>query len=87
MPIWDDIITNRSFFLSKIEEKLGPPSGDLSMDMDEDEDPRDRGEVHKPQEDVRSLIQSCRFSMKMKMIESARKQVSAVYALLWSFLN
>uniref|UniRef100_A0A8C5JY83 DNA-dependent protein kinase catalytic subunit n=1 Tax=Jaculus jaculus TaxID=51337 RepID=A0A8C5JY83_JACJA len=74
MHIWDDIITNRCFFLSKIEEKLAPPSGDVNMDVNEDEDPSDRGKGHEPEEDVRSLIQNCRFSMKMKMIESARKQ-------------
>ncbi|ERE76153.1 DNA-dependent protein kinase catalytic subunit [Cricetulus griseus] len=74
MHIWDDIITNRCFFLSKIEERLTASSGDLSMSVDEDEDSLDRREVHEPKEDVHSMIQSCRFTMKMKMIESAWKQ-------------
>ncbi|XP_051006522.1 DNA-dependent protein kinase catalytic subunit [Acomys russatus] len=73
MHIWDDIITNRCFFLSKIEERLTVPSGDPSMDVDEDEDSIDREECES-REDVRSMIQSCRFTMKMKMVESAWKQ-------------
>ncbi|XP_021065597.1 DNA-dependent protein kinase catalytic subunit [Mus pahari] len=73
MHIWDDIITNRCFFLSKIEERLTAPSGDLSMSVDEDEDSMDR-EGFDPREDVRCMLQSCRFTMKMKMIESAWKQ-------------
>lgn len=44
------------------------------MKVDEDKDPRDRTDVHEPEEGVHSLIQSCKFSMKMKMIESAQKQ-------------
>ncbi|XP_060247015.1 DNA-dependent protein kinase catalytic subunit isoform X1 [Meriones unguiculatus] len=73
MHIWDDIITNRCFFLNKIEERLTALSHDPSMNVDEDEDSIDR-EVSEPQEDVHSMIQSCRFTMKMKMIESAWKQ-------------
>ncbi|XP_017172381.1 DNA-dependent protein kinase catalytic subunit isoform X2 [Mus musculus] len=73
MHIWDDIITNRCFFLSKIEERLTAPSGDHSMSVDEDEESIDR-EVYEPKEDVRCMLQSCRFTMKMKMIESAWKQ-------------
>ncbi|XP_008051625.2 DNA-dependent protein kinase catalytic subunit [Carlito syrichta] len=74
MNIWDDIITNRCFFLSKIEEKLAPLPDDHTMNVDEDSDPSDRREVHEAEEDVTSLIKSCKFSMKMKMVESARKQ-------------
>ncbi|KAL1788740.1 DNA-dependent protein kinase catalytic subunit isoform X1 [Sigmodon hispidus] len=74
MHIWDDIITNRCFFLSKIEERLTASSVDLSMNVDEDEEFIDRGEVHEPKEDVHFMIQSCRFTMKMKMVESAWKQ-------------
>lgn len=74
MHIWDDIITNRCFFLSKIEEKLIPLSDDTSMSVDEDEYPSDRREVSKPEESIGFIIQNCRFSMKMKMIESAQKQ-------------
>ncbi|KAM6171214.1 DNA-dependent protein kinase catalytic subunit isoform 3-T3 [Erethizon dorsatum] len=71
--IWDDIITNRCFFLSKIEEKLAPLS-DGSMSVDEDEDHNDGRGGDELEEGVTSLIQSCRFSMKMKMIDSARQQ-------------
>ncbi|CAH6792055.1 Prkdc [Phodopus roborovskii] len=74
MHIWDDIITNRYFFLSKIEERLTASSGDPSMSVDENEDSPDRREVPEPKEDIRSMIQSCKFTMKMKMIESAWKQ-------------
>ncbi|KAM7075469.1 DNA-dependent protein kinase catalytic subunit isoform 1-T1 [Molossus nigricans] len=74
MNIWDDIITNRCFFLSKIEEKLTLPPDDDSMNMDGDADSSDRMEVQEQGEDVCSLLKSCKFSMKMKMIESARKQ-------------
>ncbi|XP_073924597.1 DNA-dependent protein kinase catalytic subunit isoform X2 [Castor canadensis] len=74
MNIWDDIITSRCFFLSKLEEKLTPLSGDNSMSVDEGEGFSDRREAQEPEEDVHSLIRSCRFSMKMKMIESAREQ-------------
>ncbi|XP_044101563.1 DNA-dependent protein kinase catalytic subunit isoform X3 [Neovison vison] len=74
MNIWDDIITNRCFFLSKIEEKLTLPPGDHSMSMDDDKDSSDRMEVQEQGEEVCSLIKNCMFSMKMKMVESARKQ-------------
>ncbi|XP_023573460.1 DNA-dependent protein kinase catalytic subunit [Octodon degus] len=71
LHIWDDIITNRCFFLSKIEEKLAPVSDD-SMSVDGDEGHSDGRD--EPEEGVTSLIQSCRFSMKMKLVESARLQ-------------
>ncbi|GAB5583955.1 DNA-dependent protein kinase catalytic subunit isoform X1 [Prionailurus iriomotensis] len=74
MNIWDDIITNRCFFLSKIEEKLILPPDDHSMSMDGDGDPSDGMEVQEQGEEVCSLIKNCVFSMKMKMVESARKQ-------------
>ncbi|XP_045311337.1 DNA-dependent protein kinase catalytic subunit isoform X1 [Leopardus geoffroyi] len=74
MNIWDDIITNRCFFLSKIEEKLTLPPDDHSMSMDGDGDPSDGMEVQEQGEEVCSLIKNCMFSMKMKMVESARKQ-------------
>ncbi|XP_048223408.1 DNA-dependent protein kinase catalytic subunit [Perognathus longimembris pacificus] len=80
MNIWDDIITNRCFFLSKLEEKLAI-SEEHSMSVDEDSDPSDRPEASRPEEDVRSLIQSCKFSMKMKMVESARKQNNFALAM------
>ncbi|KAM5298283.1 DNA-dependent protein kinase catalytic subunit [Ctenodactylus gundi] len=79
MNIWDDIITNRCFFLSKIEEKLSPLSDD-SMDVDED-DNSDRRGACEPEEGVGSLTRSCRFSMKMKMVDSARQQNSFSLAM------
>ncbi|EPQ19881.1 DNA-dependent protein kinase catalytic subunit [Myotis brandtii] len=80
MNIWDDIITNRCFFLSKIEEKLTLPD-DHSMDIDGDADSCDRMEGREQEEDICSLVKSCKFSMKMKMIESARKQNNFSLAL------
>ncbi|XP_016054399.1 PREDICTED: DNA-dependent protein kinase catalytic subunit [Miniopterus natalensis] len=74
LNIWDDIITNRCFFLSKIEEKLTVCPDDSSMSLDGDAEPREEVEVREPQEDVSSLVKSCKFAMKMKMVESARKQ-------------
>lgn len=63
----------RCFFLSKIEEKL-TLTDDHRMNMDGDGDSLDKMEIQE-QEDIFSLIKNCKFSMKMKMIESARKQV------------
>ncbi|XP_058420517.1 DNA-dependent protein kinase catalytic subunit isoform X2 [Diceros bicornis minor] len=74
MNIWDDIITNRCFFLSKIEEKLTLASDDHSMNVGGDRDTSGKMEAQEQEEDICSLIKSCKFSMKMKMIESARKQ-------------
>ncbi|XP_074056019.1 DNA-dependent protein kinase catalytic subunit isoform X1 [Macrotis lagotis] len=74
MNIWDDIITNRCFFLNKIQEKLSCLQLDDSMEVDRDGNVSDRMEVEKQEEDIYSMIRGCKFSMKMKMIESARKQ-------------
>uniref|UniRef100_A0A2K6EWI3 DNA-dependent protein kinase catalytic subunit n=1 Tax=Propithecus coquereli TaxID=379532 RepID=A0A2K6EWI3_PROCO len=74
MNIWDDIITNRCFFLSKIEEKLPALPDDPSMNVDGDGDARDGRDAPEQEESVSSLIRSCKFSMKMEMVESARKQ-------------
>ncbi|XP_004680100.1 PREDICTED: DNA-dependent protein kinase catalytic subunit [Condylura cristata] len=74
MNIWDDIITNRCFFLSKIEEKLNFSPDDHSMSVDGDDIFTDSMEVQEQGESMNILIKSCKFSMKMKMIESARKQ-------------
>nr|XP_019572365.1 PREDICTED: DNA-dependent protein kinase catalytic subunit isoform X2 [Rhinolophus sinicus] len=81
MNIWDDIITNRCFFLSKIEEKLTLLPDDYSMNMDGDGDSNDRMEVQEQEENICSLVKSCKFSMKMKMVESARKQNSFSLAM------
>jgi DNA-dependent protein kinase catalytic subunit len=55
------------------------------MSVDEDEESIDR-EVYEPKEDVRCMLQSCRFTMKMKMIESAWKQVLSLSVLSWGSL-
>ncbi|KAM9626909.1 DNA-dependent protein kinase catalytic subunit isoform 2-T2 [Trichechus inunguis] len=81
MSTWDDVITNRCFFLSKIEEKLTLLPDDHSMKVDGDGDSGDNMEMQEQEEDIYSLIKSCKFSMKMKMIESARKQNSFSLAM------
>lgn len=78
------------FFLSKIEERLTSSSGGLSMSVDEDEDSVDRREVDELQEDARSMLRSCRFTMRMEMVDSAWKQVCSLLCPWWllgSFLS
>ncbi|XP_028826126.1 DNA-dependent protein kinase catalytic subunit isoform X2 [Denticeps clupeoides] len=66
MNVWDDIITSRCFFLDKIWEKLKiSPSAD-SMEVD-------AMEVDQPG-DLDALVKDCKFSMKLCMADSARKQ-------------
>ncbi|XP_060058172.1 DNA-dependent protein kinase catalytic subunit [Erinaceus europaeus] len=81
MNIWDDIITNRCFFLSKIEEKLTLLPDDHNMSIDSERDSGDQMDMQEQEEDMPSLVRSCKFSMKMKMIESARKQSNFSLAL------
>ncbi|XP_071593605.1 DNA-dependent protein kinase catalytic subunit [Heliangelus exortis] len=76
MNIWDDIITNRCFFLDKLQEKLLSDQANDSMEVDEEYGAGDPMEVDQQDEDIHSMIKSCKFNMKMKMIESARKQNS-----------
>uniref|UniRef100_A0A8C3K0K1 DNA-dependent protein kinase catalytic subunit n=1 Tax=Calidris pygmaea TaxID=425635 RepID=A0A8C3K0K1_9CHAR len=76
MNIWDDIITNRCFFLDKLQEKLICDQSNDSMEVDEEYGAGDQMEVDQQDEDIYSMIKSCKFNMKMKMIESARKQNS-----------
>uniref|UniRef100_A0A663MNQ6 DNA-dependent protein kinase catalytic subunit n=1 Tax=Athene cunicularia TaxID=194338 RepID=A0A663MNQ6_ATHCN len=76
MNIWDDIITNRCFFLDKLQEKLLCDQANDSMEVDEEYSAGDQMEVDQQDEDIYSMIKSCKFNMKMKMIESARKQNS-----------
>uniref|UniRef100_A0A8C5WDN6 DNA-dependent protein kinase catalytic subunit n=1 Tax=Leptobrachium leishanense TaxID=445787 RepID=A0A8C5WDN6_9ANUR len=73
MNIWDDVITNRCFFLDKIQSKLPSHQADESMEIDSIGDVDEPMEVDRP-EDVGSLIRQCKFTMRMKMVESARKQ-------------
>ncbi|XP_055968392.1 DNA-dependent protein kinase catalytic subunit [Sorex fumeus] len=70
--VWDDVVSNRCFFLNKIEEKLTLP-GDHSMSVDGDGESQENGEACE-QEDMCSQMRSFKFSMKMKMVESAREQ-------------
>uniref|UniRef100_A0A8B9FQC8 DNA-dependent protein kinase catalytic subunit n=1 Tax=Amazona collaria TaxID=241587 RepID=A0A8B9FQC8_9PSIT len=76
MNIWDDIITNRCFFLDKLQEKLLRDQANDSMEVDEEYGSGEQMEVDQQGEDIYSMIKSCKFNMKMKMIESARKQNS-----------
>ncbi|XP_017686738.1 PREDICTED: DNA-dependent protein kinase catalytic subunit isoform X2 [Lepidothrix coronata] len=80
MNIWDDIITNRCFFLDKLQEKLPSYQASDSMEVDEEYSAGDQMEVDQQGEDIYSMIKSCKFNMKMKMIESARKQNSFAVA-------
>ncbi|NXV78034.1 PRKDC kinase, partial [Atlantisia rogersi] len=74
MNIWDDVITNRCFFLDKLQEKLLCDQANDSMEVDKEYDDGDHMEVDHQDEDIYSMVKSCKFNMKMKMIESARKQ-------------
>ncbi|KAG7524628.1 DNA-dependent protein kinase catalytic subunit [Solea senegalensis] len=65
MNIWDDIITSRCFFLDKIREKLRGHATTDSMEVDGSEDPA--GEVD-------TLVNDCKFNMKLHMANSAQKQ-------------
>ncbi|XP_061821672.2 DNA-dependent protein kinase catalytic subunit isoform X1 [Nerophis lumbriciformis] len=62
MNVWDDIITSRCFFLDKIREKLQSQGDADSMEVD--------GAAM----DVDTLVNDCKFSMKLQMADSARKQ-------------
>uniref|UniRef100_A0A8C4S1N9 DNA-dependent protein kinase catalytic subunit n=1 Tax=Erpetoichthys calabaricus TaxID=27687 RepID=A0A8C4S1N9_ERPCA len=74
MNIWDDIITNRCFFLDKISEKLRNLGADNSMEVDEEGSIDVQMELDEPVEGLESVIKSCKFNMKLKMADSARKQ-------------
>ncbi|XP_009101121.3 DNA-dependent protein kinase catalytic subunit isoform X1 [Serinus canaria] len=80
MNIWDDIITNRCFFLDKLQEKLPSDQANDSMEVDGEYSAGDQMEVDQQGENIHSMIKSCKFNMKMKMIESARKQNSFAVA-------
>uniref|UniRef100_A0A8C3U087 DNA-dependent protein kinase catalytic subunit n=1 Tax=Catharus ustulatus TaxID=91951 RepID=A0A8C3U087_CATUS len=80
MNIWDDIITNRCFFLDKLQEKLPSDQANDSMEVDGEYSGGDQMEVDQHSESIHSMIKSCKFNMKMKMIESARKQNSFAVA-------
>ncbi|XP_029313652.1 DNA-dependent protein kinase catalytic subunit [Cottoperca gobio] len=63
--LWDDIITSRCFFLDKIREKLRGHAPSDSMEVDGSEDPAG---------DIDTLVNDCKFNMKLQMANSARKQ-------------
>lgn len=65
MNVWDDIITSRCFFLDKIREKLRGHTSSDSMEVDGSEDQAG---------DIDSLVNDCKFNMKLKMADGARKQ-------------
>ncbi|XP_054840598.1 DNA-dependent protein kinase catalytic subunit [Eublepharis macularius] len=81
MNIWDDIITNRCLFLNKIQERLPNSHLEDSMEVDGGGDANYNMEVDSEKEDINSMIRSCKFTMKIKMIESARKQNSFSVAI------
>ncbi|KAL3040873.1 hypothetical protein OYC64_011786 [Pagothenia borchgrevinki] len=60
--LWDDIITSRCFFLDKIREKLRVHHPSDSMEVDDSEG------------DIDTLVNECKFNMKLQMADSAWKQ-------------
>ncbi|XP_028288750.1 DNA-dependent protein kinase catalytic subunit isoform X2 [Parambassis ranga] len=63
--VWDDIVTSRCFFLDKIREKLRGYAPSDSMEVDGSEDPAG---------DIDTLVNDCKFNMKLHMADSACKQ-------------
>ncbi|XP_075968746.1 DNA-dependent protein kinase catalytic subunit [Anarhichas minor] len=63
--LWDDIITSRCFFLDKIRVKLRGHAPSDSMEVDNSEDPAG---------DIDTLVNDCKFNMKLQMADSAWKQ-------------
>ncbi|XP_070783882.1 DNA-dependent protein kinase catalytic subunit [Enoplosus armatus] len=63
--LWDDIITSRCFFLDKIRGKLEGHAPSDSMEVDGSEDPAG---------DIDTLVNDCKFNMKLQMADSAWKQ-------------
>uniref|UniRef100_UPI0037E8F3E7 DNA-dependent protein kinase catalytic subunit n=1 Tax=Semicossyphus pulcher TaxID=241346 RepID=UPI0037E8F3E7 len=63
--LWDDIITSRCFFLDKIREKLRGHAPSDSMEVDGLEDAAG---------DIDTLVNDCKFNMKLRMADSAWKQ-------------
>ncbi|CAJ1081863.1 DNA-dependent protein kinase catalytic subunit [Xyrichtys novacula] len=66
VSLWDDIITSRCFFLDKIREKLRGHAQSDNMEVDGSEDAAAA--------DINMLVNDCKFSMKLRMADSAWKQ-------------
>uniref|UniRef100_A0A3Q1J9C8 DNA-dependent protein kinase catalytic subunit n=1 Tax=Anabas testudineus TaxID=64144 RepID=A0A3Q1J9C8_ANATE len=64
LNVWDDIITSRCFFLDKIREQLQSHTPH-TMEVDGSEGSAD---------DIDTLVNDCKFSMKLHMADSAWKQ-------------
>ncbi|KAM4719019.1 DNA-dependent protein kinase catalytic subunit isoform 2-T2 [Anableps anableps] len=63
--VWDDIITSRCFFLDKIREKLRGTAPSDSMEVDEAQDPAGN---------IDTIVNDCKFTMKLCMADSACQQ-------------
>lgn len=74
--IYTLLLLCRCFFLDKLQEKLPSDQANDSMEVDGECSGGDQMEVDQHGESIHSMIKSCKFNMKMKMIESARKQVN-----------
>lgn len=85
MPEWFVLLLPlcRCFFLDKLQEKLLSDQANDSMEVDEECGIGEPMEVDQQSEDIPSMIRSCKFNMKMKMIESARKQVTVLSDSFW----
>ncbi|KAJ8369167.1 hypothetical protein SKAU_G00091950 [Synaphobranchus kaupii] len=73
MNVWDDIITSRCFFLDRIAEKLTTSVSSDNMEVDGD----GANEMNVPPdhpEHLARIIKDCKFSMKLKMADSAWMQ-------------
>lgn len=64
-----DLCSFRCFFLDKIVEKFSVHAPSDSMEVDGSEDPA--GSIH-------ALVNDCKFTMKLEMANSARKQVKEI---------
>lgn len=56
------------------------------MEVVEAGDIGDEMEVDQQEDNIHSMIRSCKFNMKMKMIESARKQVTLHGLIVFSMI-
>ncbi|XP_036376580.1 DNA-dependent protein kinase catalytic subunit isoform X1 [Megalops cyprinoides] len=73
MNVWDDIITSRCFFLDKIAARLTSSVPSDCMEVDGDGAAEVKTEPDRP-EDLSTLIKNCKFSMKLRMADSAMIQ-------------